>query len=88
MESNKRLDRELNYMADRLLARPLDKKEAEVLTGAYKDFLAYYSSAPENASKLLKEGASPADDRLPKPKFAAMTMVANAMLNLDETLVK
>lgn len=88
MKSDKRVDRELGYMSARLLARSLDKKESEVLAQSYKDFLAYYTSAPQDASKLLKEGASPADPNLYQAKFAALTMVANEMLNLDETLVK
>jgi len=88
MSSAKRLDRELGYMSMRLLARPLDKKESEILTQSYKDFVAYYTAAPEDASKLLKVGEAPADEHLAQPKFAALTMVANEMLNLDETLEK
>jgi len=88
IKSDARLERELTYMSDRLLARPLDVKETGVLAQSYKDFLAYYTSAPEDASKLLKVGASPADPNLSQPKFAALTMVANEMLNLDEALVK
>ena len=88
MTSEKRLDRELGYMSVRLLARPLDKTESDVLTQSYRDFVAYYTGAPEDASKLLKVGESPADQRLSQPKFAALTMVANEMLNLDETLEK
>jgi hypothetical protein len=86
--SEKHLDRELGYMSARLLARPLDKKEADVLTQSYKDFLAYYTAAPQDASKLLKVGEAQADQGLSQPKFAALTMVANEMLNLDETLEK
>jgi uncharacterized membrane-anchored protein YhcB (DUF1043 family) len=88
METDKHFNRQLDYMSARLLARSLDKKEADVLAQSYKDFLAYYLSAPEDAAKLLKVGASPADARLSQPRFAALTMVANEMLNLDETLVK
>jgi Protein of unknown function (DUF1553)/Protein of unknown function (DUF1549)/Planctomycete cytochrome C/Concanavalin A-like lectin/glucanases superfamily len=88
MHSDKRLDRELGYMSARLLARPLAKQEAGILAQSYRDFLAYYTSAPADASKLLKAGASPADPSLPQPNFAALTMVANEMLNLDEAVVK
>jgi hypothetical protein len=88
MLSEKHLDRELGYMSARLLARPLDKKEADVLTQSYKDFLAYYTAAPQDASKLLKVGEAQADQGLSQAKFAALTMVANEMLNLDETLEK
>jgi hypothetical protein len=75
-------------MSGRVLARPLDKKETQVLNESYKELLAYYTSAPGDASKLLNTGASTADPRLAKPRFAALTMVANEMLNLDETLEK
>ena len=88
IRSDKRLERELGFMSERLLARPLDAKEADVLKESYKDFVAYYASAPQDAAKLLKVGASPADTSISEPKFAALTMVANEMLNLDETLVK
>jgi hypothetical protein len=88
MTSDKRLDRELRYMSMRLLARPLEKNESDVLTRSYQDFVAYYMGAPQDASKLLKVGEAHADQRLSAPKFAALTMVANEMLNLDETLEK
>jgi len=88
IKSAARLDRELDFMSERLLARTLDKQEETVLAKSYSDFLAYYSSDPQQASKLLKTGASPCDTSLAQPKFAALTMVANEMLNLDETLTK
>jgi hypothetical protein len=88
LKSDKRVDRQFAYMSERLLARPLNPAESKVLTASYTDFLAYYSAAPQEASKLLKTGASPSDAALPRDKFAALTMVANEMLNLDETLVK
>jgi hypothetical protein len=88
IRSDHRLNRELDFMATRLLARPLDKREAAILTQSYKDFLAHYSSTPDDASKLLHEGASQVDGKIPAPNVAALTMVANTMFNLDETLVK
>ncbi|MBV8834284.1 MAG: DUF1553 domain-containing protein, partial [Acidobacteriaceae bacterium] len=88
MKSDKRVDRQLAYMAERLLARPLKASESKVLTASYIDFLKYYSAAPQDASKLLKTGASSPDATLPQNQSAALTMVGNEMLNLDETLVK
>lgn len=88
MKSDQRLNRELDFLSNRLLARPLDKQEAAVLTKSYNEFLAHYLSTPDDASKLLRVGASEADSKISIPKFAALTMVANTMLNLDETLVK
>jgi hypothetical protein len=70
------------------LARSLDPKEFGVVTQSYKDYLNYYDSKPEDAAKLLSVGESKADAKLSKAEFAAMTMVANEMMNLDEVLVK
>ena len=86
--SRKGLDGQINYIANRLLARNLDPKEFGVVAQSYKDYLHYYDSKPEDATKLLSVGESKADAKLSKAEFAAMTMVANEMMNLDEVLVK
>ncbi len=78
----------VDYLSARLLARSLDPQEFDVVQRSYKDFLRYYDGKPEDAKKLLSVGESKADEHLSKPEFAAMTMVANEMMNLDEVLVK
>jgi hypothetical protein len=88
LSSRKGLDRQVDYIANRLLARSLAPKEFGVVAQSYKDYLNYYDSKPEDAAKLLSVGESKADAKLPKAEFAAMTMVANEMMNLDEVLVK
>ncbi|MBV9676026.1 MAG: DUF1553 domain-containing protein, partial [Acidobacteriaceae bacterium] len=88
LSSRKGLDQQVNYIADRLMARDLDAKEYGVVAQSYKDYLNYYDSKPEDAAKLLSVGESKADPKLPKAEFAAMTMVANELMNLDEVLVK
>ena len=88
LETTKQFADETNYMATRLLARPLEAKELDVLGRSYSDFLAYYSESPADAGKLLQVGEAPLDSKLPKPKLAALTMVANELMNLDEVLVK
>jgi hypothetical protein len=82
------VDTEVDYMAERLLARSFDQKEKAVVTRSYQDYLTYYQAQPADAEKLLHTGDAPVDPQLPKPKLAAMTMVANELLNLDEVLVK
>ena len=76
------------YMAGRLLARGFDSKERGIVARSYHDYLSYYDAHPQDAAKLLNVGESKADPKLPKPEFAAMTMVANQLFNLDEVLVK
>ena len=88
LASKKDVKREVDYMTIRLIARNLEPKERDVVMRSYGDYLAYYESAPEDAKRLVSVGDSKADANLPAPKLAAMTMVANELMNLDEVLVK
>ncbi len=81
-------DRELDFMAVRLLARPLDGRERDIAKGAYSDYKNYYAVHAEDARKAISVGESEADARLPVPELAAMTMLASQLLNLDEVLNK
>jgi hypothetical protein len=82
------LDQRLDFMTARVLARPLDPKERPIVAASYKDFLNYYDSHPADAGKLLAVGEWKADPALPPAEFAALTMLANQLLNLDEALNK
>jgi hypothetical protein len=79
---------QVDFMTERLLARRFDPQEKQIVTRSYQDYLAYYQSQPADAGKLLNTGEAPADPHIPKPKLAAMTMVANELMNLDEVLNK
>jgi hypothetical protein len=59
-----------------------------IVLSSYRDYLSYYYGKLDDAAKLLSVGESKADANLPKPQFAAMTMVANELMNMDEVLVK
>jgi hypothetical protein len=82
------LNREFDFMAARLLARSLEPNEQEIAKRAYQDYLAYYSSHSDDARRLLAVGESKAKGTLPPPQFAALTLIANQMMNLDEVLNK
>lgn len=88
LASRRNFDHEMNYMASRLLARNLDEKERAIVLRSYRDYLAYYEAAPADARKLVSVGESKPAATLPAPKLAALTMVANELMNLDEVLVK
>jgi hypothetical protein len=87
-QSRANVDGQVNFMAGRLLSRDLEPKEMSIVLGSYRDYLSYYDGKPDDAAKLLSVGESKADANLPKPQFAAMTMVANELMNMDEVLVK
>jgi hypothetical protein len=75
-------------MANRLLARHLGAKEQAIVLQSYRDYLNYYQAQPADAAKLVSVGESKPAPGLPAPQLAAMTMVANELMNLDEVLVK
>ncbi len=78
----------LDFMARRVLARPLRAAEIPVLEASHTTLLAHYTQVPADAAALLGFGESKADPALPPPQLAAWTMVATQLLNLDETLNK
>jgi hypothetical protein len=81
-------DERLNLMAQRLLARPLTAQEQALAEGAFSDYKAYYAEHPDDARKMLRHGDSTPDPSLPESEFAAYTMLANQLMNLDEVLNK
>jgi hypothetical protein len=52
------------------------------------DMRSFYAQQPEAAKQLISIGESKPSDQLPAPQLAAMTMVANELMNLDEVLNK
>jgi Protein of unknown function (DUF1553)/Protein of unknown function (DUF1549)/Concanavalin A-like lectin/glucanases superfamily/Planctomycete cytochrome C len=77
-----------DFIAARLLARPLAEQEQRVVRGVLDDLLGFYKAHPDDAKKLIAVGESKADPALDVPTLAAWTMVANQMMNLDEVLNK
>ena len=78
----------LDFMAERLLARPLTANERKIIESNAQDLIAEYQAAPKEAEKLLAVGELKADAKIPPVKLAAYTMVANELMNLDEVLNK
>ena len=78
----------LDFMAERLLARRLTAREKKIVSANADDLLAHYQAEPKAAEKLLGVGDSKTDAKVDVPTLAAYTMVANELMNLDETLNK
>ena len=81
-------DARIDFMARRLVARPLKDREKKIVEMGLKDLLAHYQQSPADADKLLAVGESKPAADLDKPTLAAYTMVANQLMNLDEVLNK
>jgi hypothetical protein len=78
----------IDFMAERLLARPLRPEENKIVLSSLSDILRHYNEAERDAADLVQVGDSKPDAKLDKPTLAAYTMVANELMNLDETLNK
>src|SRR5262249_28921442 len=78
----------IDYMARRLLCRPLRAEEMKVARTSLKDLLAHYKAQGEDAKKLLAVGEAKVNPKLDTAMLAAWTMLANEMMNLDEVLNK
>nr|WP_272945413.1 DUF1553 domain-containing protein [Bryobacter aggregatus] len=81
-------DAQLDYLTERLVTRRFEGREREISRAAYRDYLRHYDTDPADARKLIAVGESKADPKLPVPEFAALTMMANQLMNLDEVLNK
>ena len=78
----------LQFMASRLLARPLTAEEESVVKASFADLSLYYQGHPKDATQLITVGESKPDPSLDAPALASWTMLANELLNLDEVLNK
>ena len=78
----------IEFIARRLLSRPLRPEENEIVTSTLHDLLAAYRAEPEAAVQLIAAGESKADPAMDPPTLAAWTLIANQLMNLDETLNK
>jgi mono/diheme cytochrome c family protein len=87
-EAGKAPRQRLNYVAERLLARPLRPEELKVCESILDDLLKNYREHKDDAEALLAVGESKYDPRANKSELAAYTMAVNQLMNLDEILTK
>jgi hypothetical protein len=81
-------DGRLDFGFRLVTARPPSSGEKAVLKAALKKNLARFAKDEGAAKKLISVGESPVNEKLNPSEFAAYTMVASLLLNLDETLNK
>jgi hypothetical protein len=81
-------DTRLQFMAVRVLSRPLRDKELKVLRESLTTFSMHMKANPDGAPTFLTVGDSPVDATIPPDELAEWTLVASQFLNLDEALTK
>jgi len=78
----------LRYGFELALAREPSDDELGILRGLLEQQLAHYRNDEAGARKLITLGASQPEPSLPPSELAAHTLVASALLNLDEFVTK
>ena len=70
----------------RLTARHPDAAELALLTDLYNEQLTLFADAAQQPSHFLKVGEAQPESKLTPPNLAALTVVCQAILNLDATI--
>jgi hypothetical protein len=77
----------IEFVAERLLARPFTADEVAVVKQSLADLSAWYKDHPDEAKQLIVVGDS--KPRAADPvQLASWTMLTNQLMNLDEVLCK
>jgi hypothetical protein len=71
-----------------VLARPPEPAELVIVTAELNAHLTRYTKAEADAKKLIAQGESKPPANLSPVELAAYTLVANMLLNLDETVTR
>jgi hypothetical protein len=87
-EAGAKVDDQLTHLFRLALARNPDALDLEVLRGAYQDHLVVFRKDAAAAKKLIATGESKPDPKLDPSELAALTMIGNLVLNLDEVVTK
>ena len=78
----------MTLLVRRATGRSPNEADLQTLEKGLAALLIRYRAAPADAEALLRQGATAAPASLDKPELAAWMLVANAVLNLDATLVR
>jgi mono/diheme cytochrome c family protein len=70
------------------VARPPSEKELAVLVKLYEEARAKYAADPAKAAKMAADPLGPAPKGVDVAELAALTVVGNVLLNLDEMILK
>ncbi len=81
-------DQRLTYGFRWMTARLPSARELEVLKKTLDNETAVFQADKPAAEKLLAYGDSPRDMNIETAEYAAWTMIANLLINLDETITK
>lgn len=87
-ESGGDVERMIELAFARCLSRRPDARETQILSALWSEQLAYFEENPGQAEKLLAIGDAKVPGELAAQQVAAATVLAQALLNHDECVVK
>lgn len=87
-EAGTKPETRIDRMSEILLAHDPKPQTLAVLETSLDEMRKHYDSDTKAAHALVHDGESKPAGNIPEPELAAWTMIANEMLNLDETLNK
>jgi Protein of unknown function (DUF1553) len=87
-EGPRDLDSRLRFAFRCALARAPDALEQEELARQFARLQARFKTDPKAAAELMKVGRFPTAEWLDPAEHAAWTVLANLLLNLDETIMR
>ena len=82
IEGQDDIDRRVDTITTRVLARKFDDRERDIVKRELRDLLRHYESDPGEAMKLLDAGESKRESSISAPEFAAWTILASNILNV------
>lgn len=83
-----RIDQRIEFAFKAALGRSPSLAEAKSIQSLFERRLAAFQSDPESGKSLTSDGTVPMPPDADVPMMAAWTLVANAILNLDETFTR
>jgi hypothetical protein len=81
-------DERIAFASRTVLARVLQPEEQAIVRQALDQFVARYRDDSEAAHRAVSVGESKPRTGLAEPELAAYTLLANLLLNLDETVMR
>jgi len=87
-EAGPKPETRIDRMSEILHSHDPSPKTLAVLEGSLNQMEKHYAADPKAAKALVHDGESKPEGHVPEPELASWTMIANEMMNLDETLNK
>ena len=88
INSKNTLEEQISHGFRLATARHPRENELEILVDLYNSQYQYFRQNRDKAYQVISVGEKPRDKSIKGAKTAAMTMVANTLLNHDETYTK